>query len=225
MKRSAFVSFVLSLVLMAGMLGTQLAYAAHLITSFNISPVQATPGTTITFTLVGTAGGTATATVGKVQIPLQEVSPGTYTGTYTLPSNLKQRVMVSGRLRLANGQQDKAKEMWIPSTGMTRMHMKMHHHHMGARENSMITILSPTGGTTVSQVFTVNGTTTPNTLVNIRVINTTGQVVTQTQTTSNANGNYNASIDLGTTIVSGSPLTVWVGAQGHGGTRIRLTRQ
>jgi hypothetical protein len=135
------------------------------IDQFTMQPVQQLdPGTELTFTLVGTPNATATYSIEGVatNLPMQEVSSGTYRATYvirrqdTFPANTN----VVANLQ-ANGQSVRAQlaqGLTANSSGNTNTTTQL-----------PLEVTSPTNNSRVSGTVEVTGRSAPNATINVNV--------------------------------------------------------
>jgi hypothetical protein len=129
------------------------AVAGNVIQSVTISPnTQLNVGQTITVTMRGQAGGSASFDLpSRSGIFMQEVSPGTYLGTYTISSNADLNGRVMAHLRLPNGfVASMPSDRYLAQGGF-----------FGGNNNALfITVTSPQAGQSVPDgTFNVTGQT------------------------------------------------------------------
>jgi hypothetical protein len=116
------------------------------------------PGQVLNFTLVGEAGGTATASIGNkaLDIPLREVEPGRYVGEYTVRRGDNfQNENVTARLRAKSGE-------IFTSESATKLAVQA-----GPPEAPRIT--SPTEDVRVGNSLVIKGTAAKRARVRVRV--------------------------------------------------------
>ncbi len=185
-------------------------------------------GQTVTVTMQGAPGGTATMTLANRQsILMTENPPGTYVGVYTAPSDLAGRyVDLTVRLQTPDGRNQS-----ITDAGAIYVNS-------AAGGGFPLSVNSPLGGSAIPQAFDVYGTTQPNSLVRLRLLAPNGilgsvfgiqQEITNTQVRADSNGNFSAHLDTGN-LSSGSRAVLLIQAQNDQGSqspemRVELVRQ
>lgn len=180
----------------------------NLIQSLSISPRNVAAGQSINVTVKGAAGGTATARIGSQQpMLLTETSSGTYTGTLQTAASLPQGTYsdVIVNLQLPHG-----RLQTMTDTGAIQIGSNTQ------QGGLALSVNSPLENSTVPQVFDIQGSTQPNAMVALRLLaqqnNFLGSIlgarqgILNTQTTSDANGNFVFHVDSGN-LSSGAQIT------------------
>lgn len=197
----------------------------RLITGISLSPHAAMPGQTVTVTLTGTPDGTATFRIGNDQkFMMRETSPGTYTGTYTIPSGLEGRYLdLVTNLTLSSGQSNtltSSAAIWVRNPNSTT-----------SLPGGILPlqVISPNPAARVPQTFDVTGKTEPNAVVRLRLLTNQNDEIYSSQSIADAQGNYHFQIDTGK-LRAGTHLIMQVHSENTAGkssneTRIELTRQ
>lgn len=199
--------------------------SARLISAISISPEHATVGQTVTITMTGAAGGTATTTLGNGdKLAMLETMPGKYTATYVVPRGLEgQRLDAAVNLSLPSGRTDTMTDMNALSVGGG---VNLPNYAGGVLP---MEVMAPNPAANVPQVFDVQGKTEPGALIRLRLLKNQNDEILSTQTIADLQGNYHFQVDTGK-IGSGTHLVLQLRSEDAAGrfsdqTRLELTRQ
>lgn len=196
--------------------GTYPTNIGNFIQRIAVSPQTASLGQSVTITMIGTPGGSAVTTIAGNSAAMTEISPGTYQAAYLVTSYMQGRYNdVSVRLSLANGQNQTVTDsaaLYVSPNAMTG--------------SVPLSVGSISNGLRVGQRFTVNGMTTPNATVTMRLMAPNGilgsvlgvqQTILTRTINADANGNFSTVLDSGGNIASGTTMTLSIQSQDPNG--------
>ncbi len=182
---------------------------SNLINAISVSPTSALPGQTVTVKMNGTPGGIASMIIGNSErIIMQESAPGTYIGTYAVPTNLEGKSQdVTIKLQLPNGPVDSITNINALSIGSIL-----------TTPNGVLPleVISPNPASKVSQIFDLTGKTEPKALVRVRVLKNQHDEIASLETFADDQGNFHLRIDTGN-LGSGTHLIVQMQSENSGG--------
>ena len=179
------------------------------VSRFTVSPSKASQGQTVNLSLQAERGATGSFSVGQVRnIPLREVSPGLFQGSYQVRQNDQGQLPVSASLRLRNG----------------RVIQGSSPNPLIVESRSAFTVSNLRDGMSVSPNFSVRGTGTPGENISVTVRYSsrklvdilTGQERTLvTQGVVRPNGSFDIPVDAGVVKAGQQFLIVVSGNQGE----------
>lgn len=201
--------------------------SSSIIYSVRASPPTVAVGQAITVRMEGAAGGIAIMSMGSSQSILMTESPaGVYTATMPAPAEMQGRYAdLQINLKMPDGRIQTTTQKGAVFVG-------------GVQGSLALSVLSPTDGGVVPQVFDISGYTEANATVTLQVTAQHGvvgtllgitQEVLNTQTRADQNGHFSFHVDAGP-MSSGSRIFLVIRARNDMGLqsdekRIELTRQ